>query len=176
VLSLVFGLFQLTQLISDVRERGRSPAELYRVGKQQQATGDHEAAWASFEQGLKAAEPGAKLAKLTGQLGKERAELRLAREDLAMQWLRNVRVHVTRGESFSRVVDKLDPVLHRGAAGSQGTRKADLLAHLGWGEFLRWREGRTELDPEPLYRQALATSASVRNMGAVPRPGSPWSR
>jgi tetratricopeptide (TPR) repeat protein len=156
VLSLVFGLYQLTQIVSDIRDRERSTAELYQVGKQQQAAGDYPAAWASFEQGLKAAEPGGKLAKLTGQLGKERAQLRLAQEDLAVQWLQNVRVNVSRGESFFRVVDMLNPVLHRGAAGGQGARKADLLAHLGWGEFLRWREGRIELDPEPLYRQALA--------------------
>ncbi len=156
ILSLIFGLYQLTQLVSDVRERQRSTAELYKVGKQQQAAADYPAAWASFEQGLKAAEPGGKLAKLTGQLGKERGQLREAQEDLAMQWLQNVRVSVARGETFSRVVDTLSPALHRGVASSQGPRKADLLAHLGWADFLRWRDGRRELNPEQQYRQALA--------------------
>jgi hypothetical protein len=155
ILSLVFALHQITKLVSDVRERQRNTAELYKVGKLQQAAADYAGAWASFEQGLKAAEPGGQLAKLTGQLGKERRQLREAQEDLAMEWLENVRVRVSPGETFSDVVDKLVPVLNRGIANSSGARKADMLAHLGWANFLRWRDGKRELNPEQQYRQAL---------------------
>lgn len=155
ILSLVFALHQLTQLVSDVRERRRTTDELYKVGKVQQAAADYAVAWVSFDQGLKAAEPGGQLAKLTGQLDGAQRQLREAQEDLAMEWLENVSVSTSRGETFSDVVAKLVPVLHRGIATSNGPRKADLLAHVGWADFLRWRDGRRELNPEPQYRQAL---------------------
>jgi hypothetical protein len=153
VLSLIFGLNQFTQLISDVRERQRQIAELAEVGKLLQDAADYDAAWTSFDQALKAAESGGKLAKLTGQLSQERLTMREAQENLAMAWLQNIRV--PEGRTFSDIVDKLAPVLNRGIASSTGARKADLLAHVGWANFLRWRDGRRDLNPEPQYQQAV---------------------
>jgi hypothetical protein len=158
VLSLIFAVQQAIQLVSDNRDQRRQVAELYAVGKQQQSAADFGGAWSSFEQALKTAEQGGQLAKLTGQLGKERFELRQAQEDLAMEWLRNTRV--SQGQSFSDIVDKLVPVLVRGAAGSGGGRKADLLAHTGWANFLRWRDGNQQLDPAQQYQEALDIDAA----------------
>jgi hypothetical protein len=155
ILSLLFGLHQMTQLVSNLRERQRHIAELYKVGKLQQSTADYEGAWASFEQALQTAEGGGQLVKLTGQLGEERRELRQAQEDLAMEWLANVHVRLSEGQTFSNVVDKLVPILSRGATSASGTRQADLLAHVGWANFLRWRDGHRGLNPEQQYRQAL---------------------
>jgi hypothetical protein len=153
VLSLIFGLRQVTQIFSDTRERQRQVAELSKVGKQQQSARDYEAAWASFELAFKAAESGGQLAKLSGQLSDERRELRTAQENLAMAWLENARP--SGGQTFSNIVDKLVPVLTRGIAGASGDRKADLLAHYGWANFLRSRDGRQGLNPEQQYREAL---------------------
>ena len=66
ILSLLFGLQQTIQLVSNLRERQRHIAELYKVGKLQQSTADYKGAWASFEQALKTAEAGEQLPKLTG--------------------------------------------------------------------------------------------------------------
>src|SRR5207249_4002363 len=115
ILSLLFGLHQMTQLVSNLRERQRHIAELYKVGKLQQGAADYEGARASFEQALKTAEEGEQLPKLTGQLGEERRELRKAQEDLAMEWLENVYVRLSEGQTFSNIVDKLVPILSRGA-------------------------------------------------------------
>jgi TolA-binding protein len=153
VLSLIFGLRQITQIVSDVRERQRQVAELSKIAKLQQGAADYESAWASFEQASKTAESGGQLAKLTGQLSEERRELRQAQEDLAMEWLENARP--SRGQTFSDVVDKLVPVLNRGIANASGARKGDLLAHFGWANFLRSRDGRQDLNPEQQYREAL---------------------
>jgi hypothetical protein len=153
ILSLIFGLHQITQLLSEVRERQRHIAELHKAGKQQQGAADYEGAWASFEQALKTAEQGGQLAKLTGQLGKERLEQREAQEDLAMEWLENIRA--SQDQTFSDIADKLVPVLMRGFANSSGPRKADLLAHVGWANFLRWRESNFQFNPEQQYREAL---------------------
>jgi len=158
ILSLIFGVHQATQLVSDVREQRRRIAEQYEVGRLQQGAADYEGAWASFEQALKTAESGGKLAKLTGQLSKETLALREAQEDLAMAWVKNVAR--PGGQPFARIVDQLVPVLNRGAANATGSRRADLLAHVGWANFLRWRDGQRQLNPEQQYRQALEIDAA----------------
>ncbi len=153
VLSLIFALHKFVEMVSDVRERQRQIAEFYEVGKRQQANADYAGAWNSFEEAMKAAEPGGQLAKLTAQLGEQRLQLRQAQEDLAMEWLRNIRT--SQGQTFSDIVAQLAPVLERGIVSAAGPRKADLLAHVGWADFLRWREGRRDLTPEQQYRLAL---------------------
>jgi hypothetical protein len=144
VLSLVFGLRQLTMLISDARDRQRQATELIATGKLQQAARDYRAAWISL-----------------GKAAKLRANdlrVRTAREDLAMAWLDDIRG--SPGQTpFSALVDTLVPVLSRGAVAVEGERKADLLAHLGWADFLRWRDGQRDLEPAERYRQALAVDS-----------------
>jgi tetratricopeptide (TPR) repeat protein len=162
VLSLVFGLQRVIQGVSDTRERQRQITELNRVGKEQQDAGNYQAAWASFEEALKKADEGGQIAKLTGGLDAERRRLREAQEDLAMAWLENARA--PEGGKFSDVVDKLVPVLDRGVVGASGVRKADLLAHIGWGYFLKERDDPGNLDPERYYRQAVQAD-----------PGNPYA-
>jgi tetratricopeptide (TPR) repeat protein len=153
VLSLILGLYQVTQLVSNTRERKRHIAELQAVGKQQQGAGDYPSAWASFEQALQSADEGGQIAKLTGRLDAERHQLREDQENLAMVWLENIRV--AEGQKFSDIVDRLVPVLDRGIASASGVRKADLLAHVGWAYFLKTKEGPRNVKPEQYYRGAL---------------------
>lgn len=153
ILSLIFAIHRMTQLVSDLREQQRQIAELREVGKLQLSTSDYDGAWASLEQALKVAESGGMLDKLTGQLSKEATDVREAQEDLAMEWLRHA-WHPD-GRTYSSFVDKLTPVLNRGLANTTGARKADILAHVGWAIFLRWKDGGEGLDPEPQYRQAV---------------------
>jgi hypothetical protein len=155
VLSLVFAVQQAIQLVSDTRERQRQIVELDTVAKLQRDSGDYRASWASFERAIEVAEPSGQLAKLTGQLSDQRRQLRESQEDLAMVWLEDLRVKSSEGETFSTVIAPLDPVLNRGIAGSNGPRRADLLAHVGWASFLKWRDGQRNMDPDPQYRQAL---------------------
>src|SRR5262245_28022122 len=77
-----------------------------------------------------------------------------AQERLAMDWLDNIRV--TEGkQTFTEIANTLQPVLARGAASSDNRRAANALAHLGWADFLRSREGAMGLDPPHYYRQAI---------------------
>jgi hypothetical protein len=62
-------------------------------------------------------------------------------------------------QKFSEVVDLIEPLLQRGAANATGARKADLLSHIGWGIFLRHRDGFFAGDPEQLYKEALKADA-----------------
>jgi hypothetical protein len=144
VLSLVFGLRQLTVLISDARDRQRQVTELIATGKLQQEARDYRSAWNNLG---KAAE-----------LRANDSRVRAAQEDLAMAWLDNIQGD--QGPApFSAIVDMLVPVLSRGAVAAEGSRKGDLLAHLGWADFLRWRDGQRSLDPAERYRLALAADS-----------------
>ena len=159
LLSLVFAVQQLTQSMSENRERKRNTSELYRTGKLQQSAADYPAAWKSFESGLEAADAGGHLAKLTGQLNKERREFREAQEDLAMEWLETASINRDKGETFTAAVAPFTPVLTKGITNSSGSRQADLLAHFGWLNFLQTRDGNTRLKPDEQYRQALAVDS-----------------
>lgn len=153
VLSLIFGLQQITVLVSNFRERQRQVEELHRVGKAQQGAGDYPAAWASFVQALKSADEGGQVPKVLGQLSKEQRQLREAQEDLAMAWLENIRI--SEGQKFSDIADQLVPILARGVESASGVRKADLLAYIGWAYFLKSRDGPGNPNPEQHYRRAL---------------------
>ncbi len=154
VLALVFAVQQVMKTVADVRDRRRQVEELVASEAIQKKNGDYEHAWASLEQAITIAESGGVIAKLTGQLSTEARELRTAQENLAMAWLDNI--DVGPGHTFTEVVDRVSPVMTRGAAIAGGPRKADLLAHLGYASFLQSREGHPSGDPERQYRDAIA--------------------
>jgi hypothetical protein len=79
-----------------------------------------------------------------------------AREDCAMRWLRDMRA-VAGKQGFSEQVALAQPLLLQGMArAGSDERKADLRAHIGWGEFLRSRDGIGGVDPVPHWKRALA--------------------
>ena len=88
-----------------------------------------------------------------------RQPLRRSREDCGMRWLREIHVRAEK-ETFTDVVNQVLPVLAEGAASATGQRGADLLAHMGWADFLRIREGAIGLDPKARYTKALALEPS----------------
>ena len=153
VISLVLGANQVTKVFAEAGERRRHIAELQRVASEQEKGGDYKAALATLDEASKAADQGSSLASVVGRLDEQRAAIRTAQEDLAMAWLRDVRI--PSGSKFSDVVDPLAAVVTRGVVGASGVRKADLLAHLGWAYFLQSRDGSTTRTPEEAYQQAL---------------------
>jgi tetratricopeptide (TPR) repeat protein len=82
-----------------------------------------------------------------------------AQERLAMEWLENARSSQLNGTqlgpTLKDIADKVLSVLSRGAAAEKGQRSADLMAHMGWGDFFRLREGVGGLDPAQSYRRAI---------------------
>jgi tetratricopeptide (TPR) repeat protein len=81
-----------------------------------------------------------------------------AREDCAMRWLREMRATVGR-TTFAEQVAQVQPVLLQGLARTEGVRAADLRSHIGWGEYLRGREGAAGADPVAHWTRALADDA-----------------
>jgi hypothetical protein len=59
-----------------------------------------------------------------------------------MLWLENV--HATSARSFTDTANELLPVLDRSLASAKGSEAADILAHIAWANFLRYRDGIRE--------------------------------
>jgi hypothetical protein len=97
-------------------------------------------------------------------LSPNRRDVEASQERLAMEWLENVRVTVGK-DTFTGIVEWVRPVLSRCAVGPVTARARDCLAHLGWGDFLRSREGAGGLDPVRYYQRALAVD-----------PNNPYAR
>jgi Tfp pilus assembly protein PilF len=153
VLSLLFALQKLVQMVGEDNDRQRRVAELREVALMQQKAGDYSAAWDSLESALKTAESGGAVAKMMRRVDRRTQEVQLQRQDLAMTWLRDIRT--SGGQTFSSIVTRILTAVDQGAAAASGQRRADLLAHTGWAYFLRSRDGPSNIDPQRSYEAAL---------------------
>ncbi len=81
-----------------------------------------------------------------------------AQEQLAMKLLRGAGLSYSSGsrDSYEDLVKRTRPVLARGSSDATSERLANLLAHMGWADYLRGgRAGSGGLDPVKQYRSAL---------------------
>jgi tetratricopeptide (TPR) repeat protein len=88
---------------------------------------------------------------------------REAQEDIAMEWIRNVRIENEK-TSFGDAIKPALAVVDAALPAAKGPRRADLLAHQGWATFLLWRDGDQQLNPGETYREALSID-----------PGNPYA-
>jgi tetratricopeptide (TPR) repeat protein len=156
--SVIFGFNQVTSLVSAERERTRHVAELVSVASSEQRAGEYAAAWSHLEEAAKLGDATGIIAEFVGNAAKNSAMVRSRQEDLAMAWLENV--SLAENQKFTDIVNQVGPLLELGASRAVGARKADMLAHLGWGEFLARRDGVSTADPTARYREALAADAN----------------
>jgi hypothetical protein len=108
---------------------------------EEKKAGDYGAGWQTLEKAK--------------QLDPNSDAVRIAQNELAMVWVRNI--HLQEGQRFSDVTNTLEPVLLRAVTSAKpGPEQADLRAHVGWAYFLETRDGRADLDPAKEYREAAA--------------------
>lgn len=124
----------------DRREQTRQVTALLEQGRLQADSANYASGWSLLER--------------AAAIRPVSSEVIDAQERLAMEWLDNARGSQLTG-SLKDIADKVSPVLSRGAAAGKGERSADLLAHMGWGDFLRLRQGVGGLDPTQHYRRAV---------------------
>lgn len=144
VISLVFGMVRANELYSSWRERSEAVEELVRAGEFQMQAKDYQGAWQLLAQALEL-EPGSHDAR----------DLQIT---LAMAWLRNMRV--SGKQSFTAVADRLLPALYRGATSPRGVAAADVLAHIGWANYLKSRDGNRQVEIGTYYERALELDPS----------------
>jgi hypothetical protein len=81
------------------------------------------------------------------RLAPRSAAAKMQQANVAMKWLENVQLSSGRGpQTFGDVVDPLKSALIERLADTHGRERADLLAHIGWANFLRYRDGRPKAD------------------------------
>ena len=120
-------------------------SHLIAAGDLRMNSGAYAEAWDAYQQ--------------AARLAPARADVASAQQRAAMEWLDNIRVTSGRG-TFTDIVSQVGPTLTRCAVAGESSRRADCLAHIGWGDFLRQREGNAERDPIDSYRAAIAVDAS----------------
>jgi Tfp pilus assembly protein PilF len=149
VLTLLLAGRQLVVFFTENRARQARVSELLQTAQLQQDAGDYAASWTTLGQALKT-DPSSR-------------KVKLARAGLAMVWLDHSR---TGGfiPTLTALADSLSPALTEGLLRADSVGRADLLAHLGWADFLRWREGQWDLSPTNRYNQSLALD-----------PGNPYA-
>jgi len=79
--------------------------------------------------------------------------VRRLQEEVAMEWIRGVRVESGKS-SFGEAIKPALAVIDASLPGATGQRRADLLAHSGWATFLMWRDGDRRLNPVTWYDEA----------------------
>jgi hypothetical protein len=101
------------------------------------------------------------------ELAPDSDTVRRAQAEQAIEWIRNVRFESEIGRPlFVETVTAALAVVDASLAAATGTRRADLLAHAGWANYLLWLNGSLtgiwvpslsrETDPTGRCREALA--------------------
>jgi len=145
VLSLGFALERIATSVSDSRAKRNQTVELLRTAALQRQDRHYDDAWRTLQK--------------AEAVGASTADVRAAEEDVGMEWLRNISV-VAGQQTFADIVHQVQPILVRGTLGPNVKRRADLTAHLGWADFLLWKEKGGDLHPEEQYGRAVALDST----------------
>jgi len=128
VVSLLLALNQITGLVQNLRVHHKEFSEAMKSGEQEQQREDYGAAFHSFKHAteLDPIDKGAQ-AKET---------------EAAILWLDNV--HANETQTFTQVANQLLPVFDSALSKAKGQAAGDILAHIAWANFLKYREGMRE--------------------------------
>ncbi len=141
VVSLLLGLNQVTGVVQNFRIHRKDYSDAMLSGMQEQERSDYGAAFRSF--------------KRAAELDPLDREAQTREAEAAMRWLESV--HAGNGQTFADVANQLLPVLDKAQAKATGPRAGDILAHIAWANFLKYREGvREGVDVDASLRAALA--------------------
>lgn len=145
VIGLITGLSGLMGPLKGWWKQGHQSRVLLVTAQRQQELGEYSAAMDTLDEILKAT-PGDKPALH-------------ARLDIAMEWIDNMRTprhDLDAVAPQARVIfDRLTPVLEGGLGTSKDYRAADVVAHLGWLNLLKWRITGQSAIIESHLREAL---------------------
>ena len=143
VAGLVFGL-------SGLGMHAQQAAQLLQAARSLEAAGDHASAWSEIQEARAHVAESPFGSVLQHSLAQQIADQQI---NIAVAWLDNMRLQ--EDQRFSTLTSGLLPTLDEAISTAEGERKADLLAHRGWADFLRSRDNVGTAAPESYYRRAL---------------------
>jgi hypothetical protein len=140
VVSLLLGLNQVTGLVQNLRIHHKEFSDAMSSGDQEQKRGDNAAAFRSF--------------KRAAALDPIDREAQARETQAAMLWLETVHAQ---NRTFTEVANELLPVLDNALARADHSTAGDILAHIAWANFLKYREGLREgINVDDNLKAALA--------------------
>ena len=153
VVSLLLGLNQLTGVVQHFRIHRKEFSEAMASGNQEQRRGDNAAAFRSF--------------KHAAELDPIDRDAQTSEAQAAMLWLETV--HEQQNQTFTDVANQVLPVLDAALVKAKGSEAGDLLAHIAWANYLKYRDGLREgievdqnlkaaltADPNNVYAHAMS--------------------
>src|SRR5215510_13711833 len=123
VVSLLLGLNQITGVVQKLRIHHKEFSESMASGERELQRGDHAAAFRSF--------------KRAAELDPIDRQAQMQETEAAMRWLETVHAQ---NQTFTDVANQLLPVLDNALARANGPIAGDILAHIAWANFLKYRE------------------------------------
>ncbi len=144
VISLSLGIREIVSVFKDSAARKSKAAELAMEARGLASSGAYSQAWQSVSQAVELA-----------------PEYRYAQVEISLAWLRNAHISSRGGEtSFTEIVQKILPVLYREIDTTRRVYSATLLAHVGWADFLLFKEGDGTVDVDAQFKRALAIDST----------------
>ncbi len=125
IIAFFQGMYWIREVIEAWHEKREAVEELLGAAKREKEVGEYAHAWESCEKAL-AIDPASRSAFDTEVA-------------LAMKWLRTF---VGEDPESVHVAEQVLPALDRGATRATGKAEADILAHVAYAHFLRYRTGR----------------------------------
>ena len=139
VISLILGVRQVVNIVRESAEKKSRASELQNEARQLALSGLYSKAWESISQAAELDD-----------------DLREAQVEIAMEWLRNVRLSPGQKEkSFIEIVNKVSPALHAALDTTRREYAATVHAHIGYAAYLLFKEGERGVKPENHFRSAL---------------------
>jgi hypothetical protein len=139
IISLVLGGRQIVNMIGESSAKKEKAKNLNNEAQQLASSGNYSRAWQSISQAVEM-----------------RTEYRDQQAEIAMEWLREIRISSERGEkSFTEIVDKVLPVLYGVIDTNRKEFSAKVLAHIGWANYLKFKDGDRAVKVEEQYIKAL---------------------
>lgn len=144
LISLVLGGRQIVSMVQESAAKKEKAERLNTEAQHLASSGNYSRAWQSISQA----------AELRSEYRDEQAEI-------AMEWLREIRISSDRGEkSFTEIVDKVLPVLYGEIDTTKREYSAKILAHIGWANYLKFKEGDYAVKVEEQYIKALSLDST----------------
>jgi len=144
-ISFFLAVNQFTGVVQNFRIHHKEFREAMDAGDQAEKREDYRAAFDSFKHAI--------------DLDPIDRKAQARETEAAMLLLENV--HATAERSFTDTANTLLPVFDRALTKAKGADAADIQAHIGWANYLRYREGRREgVTIEENYKQAIEKDAN----------------